>query len=223
MDPSCISGGKPEISDFSSLGGLSSLKVKAQGTCSWTIGTDSTFLKFPTGNPSGQGDGTVPFCVAANRHVQRSGRLAVSGTDSGKTLFSITQEAPIGGDPAHCLLGDPSALCLGEGNRFEVRVTFSDSPNFGGSANPGGVGYGSQVSDKTGYFSFSQGGDPELVVKVLDGQVINGSFWVYSGALTDRFYVITVTDTMTGRKTFFCNANRSFQSFADTATLIAEP
>ncbi len=50
-----------------------------------------------------------------------------------------------------------------------------------------------------------------------------GAFWVFSGALTNLPYTLTVTDTKTGKQAFFCNLDGSFQSFMDTTTLVADP
>ena len=39
----------------------------------------------------------------------------------------------------------------------------------------------------------------ELLVKVLDGCAVNGRHWVFAAATTNVHYVLTVTDTSTGR------------------------
>jgi hypothetical protein len=40
---------------------------------------------------------------------------------------------------------------------------------------------------------------PEVFVKILDGRVINGSFWVFYSGLTDLEYTVTVQELDTAR------------------------
>jgi hypothetical protein len=40
---------------------------------------------------------------------------------------------------------------------------------------------------------------------VLDGCALNGNYWVYSAGTTDVHYVLTVTDTLTGRVSHYVN------------------
>ena len=198
---------------FGPAGGIGSLAVNAARTCSWQLGTTATFLKLASASVSGAGSATVPFCVAANRDAQRGGLFAVSDSPTGRSFAPIFQNPPDGGDPtASCT--DPSALCLHD-DRFEVRATF-DTP---GLHNRSGQGVGVTRSKTTGYFWLFDKTNPELVVKVFDGRPLTHSFWVFTGALTNLPYVITVTDTATGKQAFLCNLNGSFQSFTDASTL----
>ncbi len=103
--------------------------------------------------------------------------------------FLVRQSRP---DPAaaRCV---PSAttLCLREG-RFRVEVLRESNGELG----PGSVVPFSAAD--SGLFSFFGPDNWELLVKVLDGCVLNGHYWVYSAATTDVRYVLTVTDTRTG-------------------------
>jgi len=87
-------------------------------------------------------------------------------------------------------------LCL-LGRRFSVRLSGID-PRTGNAAG----GAASQRNDLFGYFGFpsltGQRENPEVFVKVLNGTVINGKFWVFWGGLTDLEYTVSVTDTATG-------------------------
>jgi hypothetical protein len=89
---------------------------------------------------------------------------------------------------ASCQAG-PNNLCLA--GRFQVVV---------GWTLPGASGAGGALpgSDRTGAFWFFDRGNTEVVVKVLDGRVINGHFWVFYGSVTDVDYTLRVTDTTTG-------------------------
>jgi hypothetical protein len=56
----------------------------------------------------------------------------------------------------------------------------------------------------------------ELAIKVLDGRAVNGSFWVFYGALSDVQYDVTVTDTTTGQVRTYHNTAGTLASVADT-------
>ncbi|MGE5232644.1 MAG: hypothetical protein ACM3OB_00910 [Acidobacteriota bacterium] len=59
-----------------------------------------------------------------------------------------------------------------------------------------------QLTDQSGYFWFFAPGNLELSVKVLDGRAINGHFWVFASALTDRPFTLQVVDTANGCEHF---------------------
>src|SRR6185312_14908619 len=81
---------------------------------------------------------------------------------------------------------DPTKLPLRSG-RFVVTVDFIDPRD-------GKTGYGQAVplmADTTGAFWFFDSANLELMIKVIDGQAVNGHFWVFYGALSDVDYTIT--------------------------------
>lgn len=96
---------------------------------------------------------------------------------------------------------EPSAttMCL-LGGRFEVTADFSG----GGSSDftvPDGrvAGQGTALDlglDDTGAFGLTDPEAPDLIVKLLDGTVINGHFWVFAAGTTDLEVSLTVTDTV---------------------------
>ena len=101
-------------------------------------------------------------------------------------------------------------MCLG-GARFRVDVEWR--------RDDGRRGAGQAVSwtSDTGYFWFFRESNVELVVKVLDGRSINDHYWVFSGALSNVAYTITVTDTETGIVKTYENPRGVLASFADTS------
>jgi len=109
---------------------------------------------------------------------------------------------------------DPEALCLL--GRFDVRVDWANQRN-------GATGIGTPLSagtgDQTGFFWFFNPANVELVVKAVDGQVINGKFWFFYGALSDVEYTITVTDTETGATVSYHNEPGNICGGADTDAL----
>lgn len=77
--------------------------------------------------------------------------------------------------------------------RFAVEVDYRD-PHSGAA-----VGTPVPLTESTGAFWFFEPGSLDLVVKVLDGGAINGSYWVFFGALSDVEYEVRVRDRATDR------------------------
>lgn len=105
-------------------------------------------------------------------------------------------------------------LCL-NGDRFVAEVTWKD---FQGKT---GSGKAVSLSVDTGYFWFFDESNVELVVKVLDGRSINGSFWVFYGALSNVQYTLKITDTATGRVRTYQNPLGKLASASDTGAFPA--
>lgn len=108
---------------------------------------------------------------------------------------------------ATCL---PSAtqLCLQDA-RFQVQVDWQDRS--------GRTGQGSavQLTGDTGYFTFFNPQNVELVTKILDGRGVNGHFWVFYGALSNVHYTMTVIDTATGQSKVYDNPQGKLASASD--------
>jgi len=104
-------------------------------------------------------------------------------------------------------------LCLA-GNRFRAELTWKN----GAVAAPARA---VALSGDTGYFWFVDPANVEMVVKVLDGRGLNGSFWVFYGGLTDVAYTLTVTDTVTGAVKVYTNPAGKFASAGDTSAFPA--
>ena len=104
-------------------------------------------------------------------------------------------------------------LCLA-GDRFRAEVTWKAN----GAAAPAQA---VSLSGDTGYFWFVDPANVELVVKVLDGRGINGSFWVFYGGLTNLAYTLTITDTVTGAVKVYTNPAGRFASAGDTSAFPA--
>ena len=111
---------------------------------------------------------------------------------------------------------DHTALCLG-GGRFRVEVDWQRK-----AAEPVQHARGAAVSTESGYFWFQDGNSVELMIKVLDGRLVNGFFWVFYGALTDRGYTIRVTDLLTGEVRTYVNERGHVASVADTKAFAGE-
>jgi hypothetical protein len=104
---------------------------------------------------------------------------------------------------------DSSQLCLA--GRFRVAVQLTDPrSNTAATAQP------IPLTADTGAFWFFDASNVEVMVKVLDGRALNGRFWVFTGALSDVEYTITVTDTQTGTSRTYHNTPHQLASRADT-------
>jgi len=97
--------------------------------------------------------------------------------------------------PAPCRPG-PDTLCLLD-NRFRVKVSWQNQ--FDGSS---GSGRPVPRSNVTGFFSFGDPSNIELLVKILDFGDVVKVFW---GQLTNLRYNLEVTDTRTGQVQNYTN------------------
>ncbi len=105
-------------------------------------------------------------------------------------------------------------LCLRDG-RFEVQVHWSNRDVAGDHGF--GTGVPIDFSDESGLFWFFEPANVELVLKVLDGQAINGNFWVFFGALTDVEYWVTVEDTQAEQRRTYHNPPKEVCGQSDIA------
>jgi hypothetical protein len=105
---------------------------------------------------------------------------------------------------------DTGRLCL-LGGRFQVEVSWED-PLRGTS----GEGQAFSLTDQSGYFWFFSPENVELMVKLVDGSLVNGRVWVFYGALSHVPYTIVVTDTATGQRRTYDNPAFQLASRADT-------
>lgn len=101
-----------------------------------------------------------------------------------------------------------SRLCLLAG-RFAVEAVWTD---FHGNS---GTGSAIPLTADSGYFWFFSPSNVEVVAKVVDGRPVNGSFWVFYGALSNVEYTLTVTDTATGLSHEYRNPSGHFASVGD--------
>lgn len=113
---------------------------------------------------------------------------------------------------------DSSTLCLND-ERFVVEVVWRDSAGI--------LGTGRMVparSNDSGLLWFFDAENWEMLVKVLDGCGINGSFWVFAAATTDVEYVLRVTDRQTGLARSYHNPlGTSAAAVTDTAAFAGCP
>jgi predicted esterase len=129
--------------------------------------------------------------------------------------FLVSKSRP-GAETSSCL-STATSLCLSRG-RFRAEVAWEIK----GRSGPGVVVPG--ASADSGLFWFFSPDNWELMVKVLDGCGNNGHYWVFAAATTDVHYVLTVTDTLTGRVARYENpAGRPSPATTDTSAFATCP
>ncbi len=94
--------------------------------------------------------------------------------------------------PAGTCESSAERRCL-QDSRYAVAVEWR-KPD--GESGPGSVVHAG--TNDSGLFTFFNGENWEILIKVLDGCALNGHVWVYGASTTDLGYVIQVTDTVTG-------------------------
>lgn len=114
-----------------------------------------------------------------------------------------------------------TTLCLDDtpgDRRFKVEVSFQA---VGASPAPGNaVPLASLGIANGGVFWFFNPGNPEMLVKVLNGCGLGGHYWVFYAAATNVGLTTTVTDTVTGaHKTYANAAGTAAAPVQDTAAL----
>lgn len=144
-------------------------------------------------------------------------------------LLVLVTAGPAAAQVGNCA-ASPSTLCLLD-DRFQVEVTWSDfsgNPLGRPGAPDGGKGRAVELgqglpNQDGGFFWFVDPQDIELLIRIFDGRQINGSFWVFYGALTNVELELTVTDTVTRRKQEYRNPAGSFSAVFDTSAFSTGP
>ncbi len=152
----------------------------------------------------------LPAATTLSFRVRAVNAYGISATSNHATV------ATFGNDGDCVVTGDE--LCL-LGGRFKVSVDYRNQ-HAGGT---GGTGTVVPSTDETGMFWFFGPENVELIVKVLDGRLINGHFWLFYGALTDLEFELTLTDTATGEVAIYHNPPGEICGLADTAAFPGEP
>jgi hypothetical protein len=87
----------------------------------------------------------------------------------------------------------PEDLVLGHG-RFRISATWRTAET-AGVARPGPI-----ATPVAGVLWFFDPSNWEILAKVLDGCALNGHYWVFTNAVTNVGFTLTVTDQQTGRQ-----------------------
>lgn len=72
-----------------------------------------------------------------------------------------------------------------------------------------------QLSDASGYFWFFDSSNPEVTVKILDGRLVNGYYWVFIASMTDVPFTVVISGPdfdCPDPNPFFCRDTRTYTS-----------
>jgi ELWxxDGT repeat protein len=130
--------------------------------------------------------------------------------DVGRELFSFDRREL---EPSCSTEPVTGSVCLGD-ERFRVSVDWLDRVS-----GQRGRATGSQLTRDTASFWFFEEDNVELLVKVLDGRGINDAHWVYTGAVSDVAYWVTVFDTVAGESVTYENQQGSQCGVGDVGAL----
>ncbi|MEA2562786.1 MAG: hypothetical protein QOH06_4290 [Acidobacteriota bacterium] len=132
---------------------------------------------------------------------------AING--AGSSAYSNEAAAATNGPVGACV-ANATTLCLNN-DRFRVQVAWKTASEEGvASTVP-------VVSDDSGLFYFFTPDNWEMLIKVLDGCASTSHYWVFYAATTNVQFVVTVTDTQTGKvKTYFNPQGFSANAVTDT-------
>lgn len=158
-----------------------------------------------------EGDYTVTLTVAS------AGCTSPGCLRSTSKLVQVRGDAVGSNGCSGALSDDPDKLCLGDG-RYVVEVDWEN--HHVGDQVPHPTGFGQvrrlQGSESTGFFWFFNPDSIDLIVKIIDGTVVNDHVWVFYGALTDVIYDLKVTDTLTNQTRTYRNLANSICGRGDT-------
>lgn len=149
------------------------------------------------------GDATSPIFLDdveldfSTTEALRNGDLAIV------ILSASHPSGEIRGQLTGCF-GSPTVLCLANG-RFAVEVDWATELGGGGA----GQGVAVRETDNTGMFWFFEPSNLEIMIKVLDGCVVNDHFWVFFAGLTNVGFDLRVTDTVSGEVRTYSNADET--------------
>jgi len=149
------------------------------------------------------------ICGSADTLAFRSASASTAESLATAVPFETADALPAAS--ASGCVEDSQTLCL-LNHRYRVSVNWHDQHN-----NVSGLGFAAPRTDQSGTFWFFDPRNVELVVKVLDGTLVNGKTWVFYGALSDVKYTITVVDTVTGVRKQYLNRPGNICGKGDTA------
>lgn len=159
-----------------------------------------------SGAPTGR---SLALESLAGDRMTPSGNPQLNYVFDGETPL-IYRRGTYTGPTTNCA-ADATTLCLSAG-RFQVKATFTTTQG------QQGVAQAVRLTADTGYFTFFDPSNVEVVVKVLNACSVNQKIWVFAGGLTNVATVISVTDTATGVSRTYTNAQSTpFQPVQDVS------
>lgn len=128
-------------------------------------------------------------------------QLSVHKVEAGGTLQAHADNAHFQLTSTSTCAPSASILCIDKvpgDRRFRTSVTYETVQSGGLSGSAHAVDLDTLGIHQGGIFWFFDAGNPELLIKVLDGCGINGKYWVFFSAGTNVGFTVEVLDTVTG-------------------------
>lgn len=159
------------------------------------------------------GDDKSPSCASdpvkddalMRTYIHDDGRGARINPDDNAGISFLYKSSSAQGRPC---VANPQTLCL-QNRRFAVQVSWTNQFD-----NSSGVGRAVPSTDTTGFFSFGDPSNLELMVKVLNFGTVEKVFY---GELTNLQFTITITDTRTGQVNNYSNTTGDCGGIDQTA------
>lgn len=104
------------------------------------------------------------------------------------------------------------------GDRFELTLDWRD-PRSGNT----GTGTPIDLTDESALFWFFDESNPELAIKMVDGAVVNGRFWIFFTGLTDLELTLRILDTQTQIERIYRKEPFGFLATSDLNAFVSEP
>ena len=76
------------------------------------------------------------------------------------------------------------------------------------------------MTTDSGAFWFFNPTNYEMLLKMIDGRVVNGRFWFFGGMLTNVSFTITIVDTVTGAVRTYSSVQGNVAVFQDVSAFI---
>jgi hypothetical protein len=154
-------------------------------TPSYTGNDRAIVYSFPDSSQTGR---SLAIEQLAADHMTASGNPQKYLDDG---AYGVIYRRGAGTAPGTNCTTDDQTLCLSS-NRFQVSATFTTPQGQKSQARA------VRLTADTGYFTFFDPNNVEVVVKVLNACSFSDRIWVFAGGLTNVATVLSVTDTATG-------------------------
>jgi hypothetical protein len=134
--------------------------------------------------------------------------VAAEGRPAGALAAGGAAVAPLATLAGTACVESATTLCIDDqpaDRRGQVTVGFHTAQGGGLAGNGNAIPLAGLGVTQGGLFWFFDAGNPEMLIKLLDGCAVNQQFWVFYAATTNVGFTLDVVDTRTGRMKTYGN------------------